>query len=288
MYPTLLEIGPLKIHSYGLMMAIGFLVAVWFIQRDAARRGFAPKVFADMAFVSLALGIVGTRIAHIVMYPEAYSWSDPLGWIAVWRGGLVFQGAVPPVLVWVVWTLRRHAIPILPAFDIFMPWVPLGHAFGRMGCFLNGCCYGRPTDVPWAIRAPRVPWDLDEPIVGSPAFIDHLNRFSDVTHASHWSHAIHPSQLYSAFGLVILFGIMLTVRRYWNPFAGFTLPAYLTLYGVMRFIVEFYRGDHNPVHVFGLTDQQVFSLVFAAFGVVLFFILQARTRAHAAPVADAH
>lgn len=285
MLPVLFEIGPLKIHSYGLMIAVGFLAAVYFVRRDAVRRGYDPNVFSDMAYILLPLGILGTRLAHIIMFPEDYSWSDPIGWIAVWRGGLVFQGAIPVVLVFVVWYLRRHQIPFWPAADMLFPYVPLGHAFGRIGCFLNGCCYGKPTDVAWGIPARRVPWDVSQPAIGSPAYLDHLSRFSDVTLQSHWSHAIHPTQLYSSLGLLGIFGLILLLRRYWNPFPGFTMPAYFVLYGVFRFIVEFYRGDHNPVHVFGLTDQQIFSVAFALLGVALYGVLW--FRAHARETAPA-
>ena len=91
MFPILFEIGPLKINSYGLMIAVGFLTALFFAQRDAVKRGLPPKVFADMAFILLPLGIAGTRLAHIIMFPEYYSWDDPIGWTAIWRGGPVFR-----------------------------------------------------------------------------------------------------------------------------------------------------------------------------------------------------
>ncbi len=79
MFPVLFEIGPLKINSYGVMIAAGFLTGLYFVQRDAVKRGLPPKVFADMAFILLPLGIAGTRIAHIIMFPEFYSWDDPIG-----------------------------------------------------------------------------------------------------------------------------------------------------------------------------------------------------------------
>ena len=282
MQPVLFEIGPIKIHAYGLMIAVGFLTGLYFVQRDATKRGMNPKVFADMAFIMLPLGIAGTRILHIIMFPESYSWKDPIGWIAVWRGGLVFQGGAPVAIAFMVYYLRRHHIPFWPACDILFPYVPLGHGLGRVGCFLNGCCYGRPTDVPWGVPARRVPWDLSETATGSPAFIEHLNRFSDVTSQSHWSHPIHPTQLYSFAGLVVICGVILLLRKYWNPYPGFTMPAYLVLYGIFRFIVEFYRGDHNPVHMFGLSDQQVLSALFVAGGLALYAVLWARARARSA------
>lgn len=276
MLPVLFEIGPLNINSYGLMIAVGFLTGLYFVQRDAAKCGMPPKVFADMAFIILPLGIAGTRLAHIVMYPEFYSWNDPIGWIAIWRGGLVFQGGPPLALAFVYYWFKKHGIPFWKGCDVLFPYLPMGHGFGRVGCFLYGCCYGLPTDVPWAIPARRVPWDISEPVKGSPAFLEHMSSFSDITTQSHWSHAIHPTQLYSFAGLMVICAILLALRRYWNPYPGFTVPAYLVLYGIFRFVVEFYRGDHNPVHLFGLSDQQVFSVVFALIGVALFFYLRMR------------
>jgi len=283
MLPVLFKIGPLAIHTYGLMIAVGFLCVLYLSQRDAIARGYSPKVFSDLAFLLLFIGIAGTRVAHIVMFPQEYSWKDPVGWFAVWRGGLVFQGAIPPTLLFTIWYLRRHRVPFWPACDIMFPYVPLGHAFGRLGCFLNGCCYGKPTDAFWAIPARRWPPDISQPPVGSPGFLDHMSRFSDVTAESHWSHSIHPTQLYESAGLFFLFGLMLLLRKRWNPFAGFTMPAYFVLYGLLRFVVEMYRGDHNPVRVGTFTDQQVFSLAAAAVGVVLFVILWIRSRRISTP-----
>ena len=158
MWPVLLEIGPVKLYSYGFMIAVGFLIATHFAQKYAAEKGFSPKVFSDMAFGILVVGFLGTRLTHILMFPGQYSTDDLMGYIAVWRrGGLVFQGAILPALLFVIWYLRRHRVPFWKACDVMFPYFPLAHAFGRIGCFLYGCCYGRPTEVLWAIPARRVP-----------------------------------------------------------------------------------------------------------------------------------
>jgi phosphatidylglycerol:prolipoprotein diacylglycerol transferase len=260
------------------MIAVGFLVATHIGSRYAASRGYNARVFSDTAFGVLLVGFLGTRLAHILMFPEQYSTGDPLGYIAVWRrGGLVFQGAVPPALLFVIWNLRRNRIPFWPAADIMFPYLPLAHAFGRVGCFLYGCCYGLPASVPWAIPARRVPWDVEKSPIGSPAYLDHLNRFSDMTADMHWSHPIHPTQLYEAAGLATIFGLMLLMRKKWHPFDGFLMPMYFILYGLLRFVVEEFRGDHNPVRLLGLSDQQVASLVFATFGVALWGFLWLRS-----------
>lgn len=277
MLPVLLELGPIKLHSYGLLIAVGFLVALRFVRRDAARAGYNPEVFTNLAFWLLPLGIAGTRIAFIAMYPQYFSWDKPLDWIAIWKGGLVFQGAIPVVLPVIYFYLKRHSIPFLGACDIIMPYVPLGHAFGRLGCFMYGCCYGKVTDLPWGIPARRVPWDTSVAPHGSPAYMDHLERFPDITVMDHWSHAIHPTQIYSALGLLLMCWMILCARRRFRDIPGVALGAYFLIYGVFRFIVEFFRGDHNPVRFANLTDQQVFSLGLAVLGIGLLMYLKRRS-----------
>ncbi len=274
MLPILFKIGPIPIHSYGLMIAIGFLTAIYLVQRDAVKAGLDPKVFADGAFWVLPLGIAGTRLLHIVMFPEGYSWGDPLGWIAVWRGGLVFQGGPPVAIVFIWFYLKKKNVSFWKASDIVVPYLAMAHGLGRVGCFLNGCCYGAPSDLPWAFPYRRVPWDISLPATGSPAYLDHLRRFPDMTPMDHWSHAIHPTQLYGVVGLLMLCGILLYLRKHWNPFDGFLLPTYFVIYGIGRFVVEFFRGDHNPTHVLDLSDQQIFSVAFALGSVVLFAIMR--------------
>ncbi len=266
MFPVLLELGPVKLHTYGLMIAIGFLIALNFMQRDAKKAGVDPNAVTEIAFWSLFIGILGTRVLHIIMYPENYSWSNPLGWITIWQGGLVFQGAIPAVLIYVWYTLRKRNIPFWIAPDFVMPWVPLAQAFGRMGCFFNGCCYGqRADDLPWALRFPE----------GSPPFGAHTHYPDFLMGQQHASFPVHPTQLYSVALLVSICIILFLLRRYWNPFPGFTLPAFFMLYGVKRFIVEMYRGDGNPTELgMGLiSNQQVFALLMVLAGAALFAYL---------------
>ena len=272
MLPTLVEIGPISLHSYGLMLALGFLITLHLARRECAREGLNAEVISDMGFWGLLVGLAGTRILHMIMYREYYHLDDPLGWIAVWRGGLVFQGAILAIPL-CYWYLRRHGIPFWKTADIAFTYFPLGHALGRIGCFLNGCCYGKRTDMPWGIPFRRVPWDTAQSVVGSPPFEDHCLRYG-LSLNEHWSFPVHPTQLYSALGLVSIFLIMLYLRKKWQPFTGYALPVYFVLYGILRFIVEFFRGDHNPTHFTTLTDQQVFSLLAIVFGIALYFVLR--------------
>lgn len=283
MLPTLLKIGPVTLHSYGLMIALGFLAALYGAQRDAQKRGIDPQIIQAMAFWALLAGIAGTRILHIIMFPSGYAWNDPIGWIAIWRGGLVFQGALPLSIVYVYFGCRYYKIPFWVVTDCAIPYVPLAHAFGRIGCFLNGCCYGMRTDLPWGICFPRTPWDFAEPATGSPAYIDHCQRYSglSMTH-DHWSYAVHPTQLYGVIALLFLCGFLLYWRNRRPVFDGCTMAVYFMLYAVGRFFGEFLRGDHNPT-VFGtLSQQQLFCFFYLAFGVVLFLILKSFAKRNAA------
>ncbi len=270
MHPVLLEIGPLKLHMYGLMIAIGFLVALHRIQREAEGIGIDSKSMGEMGFMALFLGVAGTRILHIVMYPESYSWSQPLGWFAVWNGGLVFQGAIPATFLYAYITLKRRGIRFGPVADIVIPYLPLAQAFGRIGCFFNGCCYGvRADEVSWAVSFPK----------GSPAFHEHAYKYADLSMVSDsCSFPVHPTQLYSALGLALLCGVLLLLRWKWRPFDGFTMPLYCVLYGMLRFVVEMFRGDNNPTGLgLGyLSNQQVFSVLLVLAGAVILVVFWRR------------
>ena len=157
-------------------------------------------------------------------------------------------------------------MPFWSTIDLAVPYVPLAHAFGRVGCFLNGCCYGKRCDAPWAVRFPQ----------GSPVFTEHAYRYQDISvRTDAWSYPVHPTQFYSVAGLLLIFALLWFLRKKWYPFGGFTLALYLACYGVMRFIVEFYRGDNNPSHLgFGVfSDQQMFALAMLAVGAGLFVYL---------------
>ncbi|GMW00138.1 MAG: prolipoprotein diacylglyceryl transferase [Candidatus Hydrogenedentota bacterium] len=274
MYPTLLKLGPIAFHSYGLMMAIAFLTAIFFIRRDAKKYDLNADVLIDGAFWTLILGLLGTRIFHIVMFPEAYfnpmfTWKQSLvNMIAVWRGGLVFQGAIPFALPFLWWWLRKNKLPFLKTMDIAIPYIPLAHGIGRIGCFLNGCCFGRRSDLPWAIAFPRVPLDLSKPIEGSPPYIHHAQY--GLPPDALWSYPVHPTQLYETFALTLMFFVLLFIRNKFKPFAGSLISLYLILYGLFRTYNESLRDDGNPVRILNLTDQQVFSLLTVGLGIGLF------------------
>ncbi len=260
MYPEILQIGRIKIHSYGLCIAIGFLLSLYLTQRDAQKRGINPEIIQTEAIITLLIGILGARVFHIFLFPHEYSITNPLGWIAVWEGGLVFQGALPLTFAYVYWAMKRRKLPFLQVADCAVPYLALGQGIGRIGCFLNGCCFGKPaSNLPWAVRFPA----------GSLVFQSYPGEDG-------WSLPVHPTQLYATVGLIFLCFLLIYIRDQWKPFTGITIPLYFFLHGIMRFFNEIFRGDHNPTHLgFGiLSDQQIFCIIEMFVGIFLFFIIK--------------
>jgi len=257
------------------MMAIGFLTALYLTRRDAPRFGLDPDRVSDTAFWTLVLGLAGTRLLYIIMFHGQFSWSRPLEWIAIWNGGLVFQGAIPPALAVLYYYARRYNMGFWNLLDVISPYAALGHAIGRIGCFLNGCCYGKRTELGWGISFPRVPFDpASGPVEGSPVYLDHAARYDFDTAIDQWSYPVHPTQLYSAVGLAVLCVLLVYLRNHWRPFHGSIFALYFMLYGIFRFFMEMLRGDHNPTHLLNLTDQQIFSVAAFAIGAFLFVALR--------------
>jgi phosphatidylglycerol---prolipoprotein diacylglyceryl transferase len=181
---------------------------------------------------------------------------------------LVFQGAVPTVVLYVAWSLRRRQLSFRTVADIVMPYVSVAQAFGRGGCFLKGCCHGaRADELLFGVRFPQE----------SPAFATHLHHYPNFPANATLSYPVHPTQLYSVALLLGMCGLLLLLRRK-RPFEGATFPAYFALYGICRFIVEIFRGDGNPTSTWlgiDFTTQQLFCLAMIAFAVVAWVIMKA-------------
>ena len=243
MHPVILRLGSFVVYSYGLMLALALLVTTWLACR-VARRGAVQDVpmsvdqIMDFSCLSLLGGIFGARLLFVILQWEFYARS-PEQVPAIWRGGLVWYGGFLGSLA-VGWGYTRaKRIAFLRMTDQFIPFLALGHAIGRLGCFLNGCCYGRPTE-----------------------------RWCGVLFPGH-AEAVLPTQLFEATGLFLLY---LVLRRLQRPVVlrrhGLIFGSYLVLYGILRFGIEFLRGD-QPVWWAGLTLQQLVSFVGIAAGLVV-------------------
>jgi phosphatidylglycerol:prolipoprotein diacylglycerol transferase len=248
MHPTLIKIGPLELHAYGLMLALAFFAGIWLAARRAPRRGVSSEAVYDTSLVIVFAAIIGARLMYVVFHgDEIHTLFDV---IAVWRGGLTMYGGVIAAMLAAWFTLRRREIPFLRMADIMAPSLGLGLFLTRIGCFLNGCCYGKPTDLPWGITFPP------------DAFGGRI--YGDVP--------LHPAQLYSSLsGLIILLLLLLYDRR--ARAEGQVFAVYLLLAGLARFALDFVRSYEANVYILGpLTVNQLISVGSCLLGLLLLAI----------------
>lgn len=245
MHPDLFSIGPLTVHSYGVLMAIGVLAGVTLARLRAARCGEDPQAIVDLGVFVFAMGLVGARLAHVLL-DLPYYLEDPVRILKVWEGGLAFYGGLALAVPAGVIFIKRRGMSVARTADIIIPGVSLGHAFGRIGCFLNGCCYGKPCDLPWAV-----------------SFHSQLSP----ANAEMGPIPLHPTQLYSSAGLFALTAVLLLADRH-KTRDGQLLWLYLIGYGTLRFVVEFFRGDSPMWQLRWLTPGQAVSLAGVVAGAV--------------------
>ena len=243
MIPILFHIGSFPVRSYGVMAAIGFLLGCWMVNWNRRIAGMTADQASTSLLTAMIAGIVGARIFYVVQFFHQYR--DHL-WriIRIDQGGLVFYGGFLLAIasLWVF--ARRQKLDIVRILDAYTPAIALAHACGRIGCFLNGCCYGKPTELFWGVRYPA----------GSEAALRYPGE------------ALHPVQLYEAGGQFLLCFLYFYLVRHTRR--GVAMSCYLIFYGTFRFLNELLRGD-NP-RVFELfTPAQLIGLAIIPAGVLL-------------------
>jgi phosphatidylglycerol:prolipoprotein diacylglycerol transferase len=222
MYPKLLELGPLTLYTYGLLLAVSYLLGLQLAVIRGERRGISRTQMMDLGIYVIVAAFAGAKLLLVAVDFDHFV-QNPSDLFSLVRAGGVFYGGLLLATAVTIWYVRRHRMPVWDVGDAIAPGIALGHVTGRLGCFLGGCCYGRPTDVPWAVTFTSPDAAAN---VGTPLGI-----------------ALHPTQLYEAGAeLLILAGLLLFERR-GRAFPGRTFFGYLVVYGVSRFIIEFYRGD---------------------------------------------
>jgi phosphatidylglycerol---prolipoprotein diacylglyceryl transferase len=253
MYPLLLKLGPLKLHTYGLMIVIGFLVGLYLIQNQAKKEGINPERVVDISFWGLGLGLLGGRIVYIFTRLDYFS-QHPLEIFYIWEGGLVFYGGFLGGLFAFWFFSRKYKLPMLQTIDMAVPSLAIAHFFGRLGCFFAGCCFGT--------HAPGVPWAV---------------TFTDPLSLAPPGIPLHPTQLYDALNALIVFSILMFMRNR-KKFTGQLLVIYMLFYAVGRSIVELYRGDTIRGFVIDpwLSTSQFISILIFAAGVYLWVIWSKR------------
>lgn len=265
MYPHLFSIGPIHVHAYGFMMAMGFVAGllhwIW-LGRD---RGYSRATCTDLMILVMVSGILGGRLAFVLENLDRFL-ESPGEIVRLDQGGLVFYGGLALAALAVLLFARRRKLAFVPLVDFTLTAVPLSHAFGRIGCFLNSCCYGaRCASAGCGLAFPKfsLPWHAhyQAGLIGpqAPASLP-----------------VHPVQLYEAGFNLVVYVLLLWLYRH-NKRAGLVSAAYLVLYATGRFMLEFLRGDHaERAGLAGLSVGQLVSLPLFGVGLVLFGILMFR------------
>ncbi|MBC7932727.1 MAG: prolipoprotein diacylglyceryl transferase [Rubrivivax sp.] len=255
MYPELFRIGSFPVNTYGVLLASAFLMALFVSARLGQRDGLQRERVFDLGLWMLLGGLVGSKLLLMLVEPE---YAGNLGQLlsldflrsgGVWYGG--FLGALGAGLL----LIRRYKLPLAKTLDAFAPGVAIGQAIGRQGCFAAGCCWGKPTTLPWGVE-----------------FTERGHEITGVPLGVH----LHPTQLYESFAALLIFFFLLWLHRR-KRFAGQVIAAYAVLYGLTRFLIEFVRDDPRG-DIAGLTSMthlstsQLISLLVVIGGLVFLFV----------------
>jgi phosphatidylglycerol:prolipoprotein diacylglycerol transferase len=258
MHPILFEVGGFPVYTYGVLLAAAYLLGLQFALVRARTRGLDPNRVMDLGIWIIISALVGAKLLLLVVEFDTYSRS-PGELLTLVRSGGVFYGGLIAAVAVALWYLRAHRMPMWTVTDVFAPGIALGHVIGRMGCLLAGCCFGRPASVPWAITFHN---DYAAQNVGTPLNIP-----------------LHPTQLYEAGAELLILGVLLRFERKGRPYPGRTFWGYLLLYGVSRFVIEFYRGDvRGTVSLFdtAVSTSQFVSLLIVPLAIVMLILLARR------------
>ena len=254
MHPILFEIGDWPVYAYGVLLAAAYLVALQMAVVRARRRGIDGTKVMDLGIYLIIAALVGAKLMLVVVDFD-YFRSQPRELLSLVRAGGVFYGGLLAALGVALLLVRRYGLRIWATADLFAPGIALGHVIGRLGCLLAGCCYGTPTDVPWAITFTN---PLAASNVGTPLGVP-----------------LHPTQLYDAGAELLIMVVLLVTERRGRPFEGRTFWLYMLLYGISRYIVEIYRGDDRGM-MFGVSTSQFLSILVVPLALVMLIRLRRR------------
>ncbi len=236
MLPDIFKIGPLTLHSYGLMLALAFLAGIWLMELQAKKFGLDKNLVVDLSVFIMAGSVIGSRLMYVTTHWNEYS-STPWKALAVWEGGLTFYGGFILGTLTAVAYCRVRKISFWTIADIAAPGFAMGLGLGRIGCFLNGCCFGKPSSLPWAVTFP-------------------VNGAAELASGC----PVHPTQLYEALFGFAAFGLLWTLRNK-RKFSGFSICLLFLLYGIWRFVSDQFRiYEQSQRWSFGLTNNQWISM----------------------------
>jgi len=293
-HPIFFHLGSLTIRWYGVMMALAFFAGLWTALRRARMANVSGDAITDVTLWLMLGGIVGARIVYVTTYWKQEFADQPFSEVfMVQHGGLVFYGGLIGAIVAGLIYLRWKKLPVWKIADVLAPSIALGSVFGRIGCLLNGCCYGRACALPWAITFP-------------PGHETHPDGFPATP--------VHPTEIYDALlNLVLYLALAWLFRRSWKSRTedsgwkieggqrvqspapihhsrasladGQIFALYLIGYAICRSIVECFRGDYPPDHIHAgmFTSAQLLSVPILLAGIVLAVLLSRRVPAGVKP-----
>ena len=255
MYPRLLELGPITVYTYGVLLAAAYLFGLQLARVRAKQRGLDANRVLDLGIYIIISALVGAKLLLLITDFKSFT-ADPRELLTLARSGGVFYGGLIVAVIVALWYIRRVGLPLWTTCDVFAPGIAVGHVVGRFGCLFAGCCYGKPTTLPWGIT-------FTDPFaaanVGTPLGVP-----------------LHPTQIYEAGAEAIILGILLATERKGRPYPGRTFWLYMLLYAISRFIIEFFRGDERGA-VGMFSTSQFISILLAPLAVVMLVYLARRT-----------
>ena len=265
MHPVLVKIGPLTVHTYGFMMAVAVGMALWFIYVQAKKAGLDAPALLDAAFYTIIFSLLGAKLI-LFLGNISYYLSSPKELLSLAKSGGVFQGGLTFGVIFALWYFRRKKIPTWKTADLVGPALAMGHGFGRIGCFSAGCCYGIECVEPWSVVFKN---KYAHDLTGIPLNV-HL----------------HPVQLYEAALNFLNFAVLFIILKK-KRFDGQVFSFYIINYSIIRFITEYFRGDHPDKVYFirgattlsSLSYPQLYCLLGVLAGIGLAVVLRRRGRA---------
>jgi phosphatidylglycerol:prolipoprotein diacylglycerol transferase len=255
MYPELFRIGSFPINTYGVFLAIAFLCAIVIAVKLAARDGLPREKIYDLSLWMLLASLVGSKVLMLFTEPEYRDHPMQLLSLDFLRSGGVFYGGLIGAVLMGYFLMKRYRLPWWKTADACAPGIAIGNFFGRQGCFAAGCCWGKPTSLPWGVKFT----ELGHEITGVPT-----------------ENYLHPTQLYESFAMLIVFGVLLWLHKR-KRFDGQVILLYALLYSVVRFTIEFFRDDPRGdilglTTLTGLSTSQMISLIVGIGALVLLII----------------
>ncbi|WP_421901972.1 prolipoprotein diacylglyceryl transferase [Maridesulfovibrio sp.] len=250
MNPILFSIGSINIYAYSVYLTAGCLLGMGWAMRAARLWELDYKLAPVTGIIAVVSGIIGARALYVGLYPQEFAGSL-LKVFYIWQGGLVFSGAILFGSLAGLLYLRSKQQPIMDWLDCFAPGIALGQAVGRVGCFFAGCCYGKPTDMPWGVT------------------------FRNTDSLAPLFQSLHPTQLYHSLAGLVTFLILVIAGNHIKT-EGRITGLFLILFSVFRFIIEFFRADYRG-ELGPLSMTQFITLVFFAIGIYLLSIYKKRS-----------